>query len=121
MSRSFSDGATMRARAERNLRDGTLFRRRWWTRKYELPPNHPLFLERSVADLQQEMCEDLLWRRKEIMREIEEEGDKGDVLKQELDRVNEALGGEAVVVDDLWDQWEADLEAGREPDLEAGL
>ena len=119
MRHTFSDGATVQARAKRNLDDGRVQIRRWWSDKYDLPPNHPLFRERSLADIQIEMVEDLMQRRKQLRKQIDDDGDKGGKLLAEINDIDEALGDKPTVIDDLWDIWEQDLAAGRTPDLDA--
>ena len=118
MSTSFSDGENLQAKARHNLRAGVTQRRRWWCDKYELPPNHPLFLERSVSSLQQEMCEDLLWRQRQLLRRLEDEPDKDGALLEELNSINKALGEEETVIDPLFDKWERELAEGKIPDLD---
>jgi hypothetical protein len=87
-----------------------------------LPPNHTLFLEQSVAELNQEMIEDLLVRKRDLTTALEDE-DQSIKEQQELSRqlraVLTALGDPVETGDELIDQWERDLEEGRVPDLEA--
>lgn len=118
MRHSFSDGATLRARAQASVNDGSAHLRRWWSRKYKLPPNHQLFLDRSRTSLHEEMCEDLLIRRDELEKEIYEDGDKGGHLMAELTKIISALGDAPFVYDPLWDKWEAELAEGKMPDLD---
>jgi hypothetical protein len=86
-----------------------------------LPTNHPLFLEQTVAELNQEMIEDLLIRKREVVAELESEDTRmqeRQVLARQLKSLNEALGDPQEREDDLIDQWEQDLEEGRVPNLE---
>lgn len=87
-----------------------------------MPPNHTLFLEQSVAELNQEMIEDLLVRKRDLTTALEDE-DQSIKEQQELSRqlraVLTALGDPVETGDELIDQWERDLEEGRVPDLEA--
>ena len=78
-----------------------------------------LLEERSLTDLHQEMLEDLMVRQKDIRREIEEHGDPEGKLLHELNDLNKALGEEAEVQDDLFDEWEEALARGEVPDLDA--
>jgi len=112
----------VRRRAEREVESGLASLKRWWSSKYKLPPNHTLFLEQSVAELNQEMIEDLLVRKRDLIAAL---GDEDQPIKeqQELSRqlrgVLTALGDPVETGDELVDQWERDLEEGRVPDLEA--
>lgn len=108
----------MKARAQKNLDSGEAQIKRWWSERYKLPPNHELFLSMSLSEHIQEMYEDLLFKREEVERNLEEGvGDK-EILMKQLAALNRALE-EEVSEDDLIDQWERDLEAGRVPDLDA--
>jgi hypothetical protein len=118
MSPSFSDGQRLKARAQKNLDDGLVQIKRWWTERFKLPPNHDLFSSVSLAEHTQEMYEDLMFRREEIQHSLEEHDGDQKMLMQQLAIVNKALG-EKVSEDDLFDQWERDLEEGRVPDLDA--
>lgn len=112
----------VRQRAEREVESGLSSLKRWWSGKYKLPPNHALFLEQSVAELNQEMIEDLLVRKRELLAALADE-DQSIKEQQELSRqlraVLAALGDPIDTGDELVDQWEQDLEEGRVPDLEA--
>ena len=111
----------VRRRAEREVKGGIAGLRRWWSQKYKLPPNHPLFLEQSVAELNQEMVEDLLIRKREVEAELENEDTRmseRQELSRQLRALNEALGEPPETGDELIDQWEKDLEEGRVPNLE---
>lgn len=86
-----------------------------------MPTNHPLFLEQTVTELNQEMIEDLLIRKREVVAELESEDTRmqeRQVLARQLKSLNEALGDPQEREDDLIDQWEQDLEEGRVPNLE---
>lgn len=114
---SFNAPERLKKRAEASLDDGTAQVRRWWSKKYSQPPNHPLFEERSMGSLQQEMFEDLMYRRNELREEIEEQGDKDGRRLKQLNEINRALGDDHEVQDDLFDYWDRELAAGRVPDL----
>lgn len=72
--------------------------------------------------LQQEMIEDALMQREELRRELADQNasEKAFTLNK-ISALDKLLGDKATAAptDDLWDQWEADLEAGRAPDLNA--
>jgi len=93
--------------------------KRWWVGKYNLPANHALFLDRPLPEWSQEMYEDLFAQRDAIERDLKEGGGDSEQLLQSLARINKALEEADYIEDDLVDQWERDLEAGREPDLDA--
>ena len=104
-----------------NLKTGMARLRRWWAGKYKLPPNSALFMEQTQAELSQEMFEDLMMRRDELRVQLED-GDsdgEGSRLLEEINSINKILGYDTEVQDDLWDQWERDIEEGRVPDLDA--
>ena len=110
----------MLARAKKNLDKGLTQIKRWWTERYKLPPNHELFMCQSVAEVTQDMYEDLLFQKEEVEQDLENaRGGSADVLLNRLNAINRVLGLECQVQDDLFDQWERDLEEGRVPDLEA--
>ena len=98
--------------------------RRWWSKKYNLPPYHELFTSRSVDELNQEMIEDLLLQRQDIKEELEDRDDgkkrksRRDLLWDQLNRINKALGLEVIPQDRLWDFWEGQLARGETPDLD---
>lgn len=72
-----------------------------------------------MAEHTQEMFEDLLFRREEIEKSLEDRtgGDRQTLMRQ-LAIINGVLGEEETE-DDLFDQWERDIEEGRTPDLDA--
>lgn len=73
----------------------------------------------SLAEHTQEMYEDLMFRREEIERSLEEgSGDKQALMRQ-FSIINRVIEGKEESEDDLFDQWERDLEEGRIPDLDA--
>jgi len=85
-----------------------------------LPPNHDLFENQSVAELNLEFYEELMTRRQEILDELDDEDTRSDEagrLLKALNSINKALGLEEVVQDDLIAEWERELDAGRIPDL----
>jgi hypothetical protein len=68
----------------------------------------------------QEMLEDMVLRRDELVAALEE-GDKNLDRKRalaQIDSLNEALGEPRFTEDALIDEWERQLEADELPDLE---
>jgi hypothetical protein len=108
----------LKARAKKSLDDGEVQIKRWWSDRYKLPPNHDLFQSLSFAEHTQEMYEDLMFRREEIERSLAENEGGSEVLMKQLSIINKVLDDEEPE-DDLFDQWERDLEEGRIPDLDA--
>ena len=85
-----------------------------------MPPNHDLFENQSVAELNLEFYEELMTRRQEILDELDDEDTRSDEagqLLKALNSINKALGLEEAVQDDLIAEWERELNAGRIPDL----
>jgi len=115
----FTEEKNLKRRAQRNVERGTVAMRRWWCKKYNRPPNDPLYLNRSTASINQELYEDLFSRKDEIEQAIENNEGTAESNLGMLNAIRKALGEDEVSNDPLWDQWEADLEAGREPDLDA--
>jgi len=120
----FSDGTRIFQAAKANVENGLANLKRWWSKKYKLPPNHLLFRDQTFPELNQEMMEDLLLRRKEVVIELEEDDDKPksrrEVLLEQLRILNNAIGdGEDIKVtqDDLADYWDEQLAKGEMPDL----
>ena len=119
MSPIFSDGERLRARAKKNLDSGMVQIKRWWSDRYKMPPNHELFTSLSVAEHTQDMYEDLMFRRADVERSLESgEGDR-EVLMKQLMLLDKVLDEGVESEDDLFDQWERDVEEGRIPDLDA--
>lgn len=115
----FSDFEAVKQRAKANVQSGLGRLRRWWMRKYKLPASHDLFLSQTVAELHLEQLEDLYEEREGLERELEAGG--GDMsavraAQERLEQINRALGEQAG--DDLIDLWEAELAAGRVPNLD---
>ena len=115
---TFSDLRTIRAKAKAKIDSGKSTMSRWWSRKYNLPPNHELFLERTLGDLHQEMIEDLLLRQDELRKRVDDGEDEEGDLFRELNEVNKALGEDEDIQDVLWDKWERELAEGKVPDLD---
>ena len=119
MSPIFSDGERLKRTAHKSLDDSSVQIKRWWSERYKLPPNHELFTSVSLAEHTLEMYEDLMFRREEIRRSLDEHDGDQKILMEQLVLINRALGEAVEHEDDLFEQWERDLEAGRVPDLEA--
>lgn len=121
----FSDLERIKKAAKDNVQNNKAGLKRWWSNKYKLPPNHRLFTEQSIADLNLEMYEDWMLRREDLM-EMLESGDYDDqsAIRKEIDQLNKAIGDDAenmVAEDDLIEKWERQLETGEIPDLNEGL
>lgn len=114
----FSDATALRADAKRRLDTGEGRLERWWTRKYKRPPNHPLFLSRSIASLMREFYEDLWDERADLERLLETPDSDQGAIRARLAVVCEALGEKASASDTLIEEWERELAAGRVPDLD---
>jgi len=120
----FTDTPRLKRAAKAATDDGTAHLRSWWVKKYELPPTHLLFLNQSHAALVQEMYEDLYRQLDEVTSELENDenpprAEQRDVLMRQLQVLNKALDEEQDDGDDLVDEWEAALERGEMPDLDA--
>lgn len=73
-----------------------------------------------MAELNLEFFEELMAQRKEILEELNDEDTRSedvDRLFKALNSINKVLGLPEEVRDDLIEEWERDLEAGRTPDL----
>lgn len=102
--------------------------RRWWVSKYQLPPNHALFLDVPFAEHLEAMRRDL-WERRDGIDEALDDPllpiPARDALMGQLELVEEALGlresGElSTTGDPLGDYWMRRQIAGTltEADLE---
>lgn len=118
----FSDTKRILKKANSNYKAGLAGLKKWWSRKYKLPPNHPLFINQSLADLTLEMYEDSLVRKDEIMEELKEaKGEASSALLKQLNAVSKLLGEDEYTSDPLIDKWERELEEGLTPDLNETL
>jgi len=88
----FTDGERVKAEARRNALRGISQIKRWWSQKYNLPPNHPLCEGRSMADLTREMYEDLFVRRQELPDQIIGVGIAHQGAGRHLDQAGLAVG-----------------------------
>lgn len=116
----FADSERLKREAKKSVNSGLARIRRWWVGKYKLPPSHELFQNQSLAELTQEMYEDLFFKKAELedILENDDRENRENILEQ-LNVLNKALGEEYIVSDPLVAQWEKDLEEGRIPDLDA--
>jgi tRNA pseudouridine-54 N-methylase len=87
-------------------------------RKYGLPPTHSAFLDANVAELQLEMLQDLLARRKELWVMLDEKGADVDAIMEQVNNINEIFGDKVESYDPLIDKWERELAEGKIPDLD---
>ena len=87
-----------------------------------MPPTHELFLNQTLPELNQEMMEDLMIRRREITEELEEDDrpqSRQEILMTQLRSINRAIGEETVLTaDDLAEYWDAQLARGETTDLD---
>lgn len=117
----FSDEKVLKSKAKENLNSGMANLRRWWSKKYELPPNHPLFENQPRAEVELEMFEDFLIRKEEIEDELygddRKEESHSDSLVRQLNAIRKFLGEEETSYDPLADKWERELLEGKTPDL----
>lgn len=86
-----------------------------------MPANHPLFTERTYADVRVEMLEDLAVRRRELQAQLDAADDDGlspeARLLRSIREIDRVFGDVEEVEDPLWDRWERQLEAGELPDM----
>lgn len=120
----FSDESELKRQAKRNQEDGLARLRRWWQAKYRLPASHPLFQGQTVAELLLEHYEDL-WEELAGLEAAEARMDDPGRLPQLRERaraIRRALGTEAAAAEDpLTAYWEAEVAAGRVPDMDMTL
>lgn len=120
----FSDTSNLARKAKNNYEKGIAGLKKWWSSKYRLPPNHPLFQDQTFAELTLEMYEDSLLRKDELLEEVKfASGARLNELHRQLQIIDEMLGlkdeKRKVIVDDpLVDKWERELEQGITPDLD---
>ena len=121
MRRRFSDLERLKKEAKDNVKSGYAAIKKWWISKYRLPPNHPLFLQQSIPELNLEMFEDHVLRRDELIEMLQSGNCDHSAVSREIGRLDEALGDGSTIEDDLFDKWERQLEDGQVPDLNEGL
>lgn len=130
MRRSFTDARRLKRSAKRNHDTGRHSLARWWSDKYKAPTADPRFQNLTFAELLQEFFEDMYRRRDTVRAELAETTNAVEVqrLQNTLQAIEKVLRGDDAeeglftkTGDPLVDQWLEDLEAGRDPDLYAGL
>lgn len=117
---TFMASERLRRKARQSLESGLVQIRRWWCEKYNRPSNDPLFLGRSMAEHQQEMIEDLCWRKRELETELAT-GTSGDttLAVKQLAAIDKALGEKkSGVRDKLAEKWTEQFMRGEIPDLD---
>ena len=97
-----------------------------WSNKYKLPPNHPLFLDRSVGAHLTEYFRDYKNRKEELQAQVDilsqpEERTKTIEAIAEIDRMLGYVEDLAGSGDPLADLWEKQFQMGEEPDLEMSV
>lgn len=91
---------------------------RWWSQKYNLPPNHELFQNRSQSDLYGEWLLDLLDERETLRQQLDEGGNLRSIVDR-INVINRALGEATEHFDTLERMWDLQVAAGEDPDLDA--
>lgn len=93
--------------------------RRWWSQKYQRPPNDPLFTGQTIAELQLEMFEDMLLQRESLEDHLDHLADAESrrEAREKIQALNEILGDTKAVEDPLIEKWEEELARGQVPDL----
>ena len=116
---TFSETENLKQRAKESVESGEAQLRRWWVKKYELPPNHGLFTSQSMAALHQEMYEDIYARKAEVLEELKTSTGDTESQVKTLNEINRILGDDAkdYSSDPLIDKWEQELLEGKVPDL----
>lgn len=94
-------------------------------RKYKLPSTHPLFQNQTLVDLQREQLGDLWEEKFGLEAQLTDDPGMDAKVRRELqDRLatlDKALGVAMVFDDPQVAEWEADVAAGRTPNIHAGL
>ena len=119
----FSDPKLIKRAAERNVQTTFAQLKRWWVQKYKLPSSHDLFQNQSMPELLLEWYEDLYDEKLDLETSLQEGmGDDADTMRR-LAEIQKTLGDDNIVTtgDPLVDHWEAELRAGRTPDLDMTL
>ena len=108
-----------RKRAKDKWKSGEVALDRWWSKKYSLPPNHELFLNRTRSSLEEEWLMDLMDRREELELELKAKPKNAAAIKKQIVEIDKALGSTTEVEDkdDLLDRWEEQIARGERPDF----
>jgi len=93
----------------------------WWSRKYNRPPNHPLFLQRNFADLISELFDDHYTKRAELIEALKGQPSNRRELEAEIVNIEHILGIRDENSKDFWydpvvEEWEAAVREGRTPE-----
>jgi hypothetical protein len=97
---------------------------RWWSGKYSLPPNHPLYQSRTLGDLQREWWDDVLARQQELERQLEDDDLNAEGRRRlttalaKLDDVLNPRPEGSSTGDPLIDKWEREWAEGKMPNLD---
>lgn len=113
------DVSRLKTAAKTSFERGTNRIRRWWSKKYNRPPNDPLFEEKSISEHLQEFYEDLMAQRSELQEELKQgvgQSQVSDIMRA-ITQIDKILGDETEEEDPLVAEWEAALERGEEPDI----
>jgi hypothetical protein len=125
MRQCFSEMSSLKKIALREIENGIARIENWWTSKYKLPPNHELFLSRSVASLHIEMIKDLFIKKEQLEKDLTKAtGTDFNELTSQLNSINKALDDnidEDSSGDPLIDKWEKELLDGITPNLNEGF
>jgi phosphodiesterase/alkaline phosphatase D-like protein len=92
--------------------------RRWWVKKYSLPPSHDAYRKLTFGELLQDFYEDLMDRRRELENDLEHaDGKQRWAIQDAIKAISKTLGDEVESADPLIDRWEAQIAAGETPDF----
>lgn len=88
--------------------------------KYKLPTSHDLFQKQAVPELMLEWYEDLYEEKYDLETSLRENEGDMTTLNARLKQIEAVLDehGGVFTGDELIDHWEAELAAGRVPDLD---
>ena len=106
------------------MKTGIARLKRWWYDKYKRPAfTDPHFLQATQGELMQEMIEDAMLQREDMMDDLAKEGgETATALTSSIRAIDKFLGDHtAEVSDPLVDKWEAAFERGEIPDLDEEL
>lgn len=86
--------------------------------KYQLPTSSRAFQDSTLGELQLEMLQDLVAKRRELRNLLGEKGYDADRVQDQINAINEVFGDREEAYDPLIDKWERELLEGHVPDLE---
>ena len=108
----------LRSKAKENLQTNEFRIRKWWVDKYKRPTNDPLFMQRSWAEWQIEMFEDMWLQRDQLMESMNNGDMEIKVALPAITALNKVLDdGDIITGDPLIDKWEKEWAEGKTPDL----